>query len=209
MEYKPVEYPVFRRMDGNVIAGISGRTALLAAAAALLGVVLYAALGLVTVTEEREAGYAEAAAVAAEYEQMRDASRFMEIAGALATPELAGDAELELEAEMLLAGTLRGLDVEDVAAIAEEAREAGVTADMGAGELEGLMPLVGVEEVPALSGYCRLVVALVPLILTVALNYEANGVSAIRKIRNHRDYGRSQREYFYRPDGRVGKGESR
>ena len=205
MDYKPVEYPVFRRMDGNVIAGISGRTALLAAAAALLGLLVYAGLGLVTVTVEREPGYAEQAEAASEYGRMRDAARFMEIADALAQPGAAGSDELQREAEGLSGTSLLGLSIEEVAALAERAGEAGVSAGMAA----ALAPASVAEEVPALSGYCRLVVALVPMILTVALNYEANGVTAIRKIRNHRDYGRSQREYFYRPDRRVTKGEIR
>lgn len=198
MDYKPVEYPVFRRMDGNVIAGVSGKTALLAAAAALLGFLIYAGLSLITVTQESDVGYAEAAAIVAEYEQMRDAVRFMELADALSTPERAKDEALALEADTLARTTLRGLDVEDVALLAERGEAAGIEAGMSREELEEIMPLKAEVEVPALSGYSRIVVSIAPMLLIIALNYEVNGISALRKMRNHFECRRSQQSYYYR-----------
>ena len=194
--YKPVEYPVFRRMDENLIAGISGKTALLTLIAAAFGVFLYAALGLITVTQAQELGFAERSERAAELEQMRDAMRYLE-AEALLT-EVGEDGALELEMSVLASSTLSGLDHAGIEGLARSGSEAGLRPDMGAEDILALVPATSDVATPALGAYERIVVSALPAIAVVALRYEANGVSVLRAMGNRLAYSRSQKSYFYR-----------
>lgn len=194
--YKPVEYPVFRRMDENLIAGISGKTALLALAAAALGFVLYAALGLITITQPQEVGYAQRSDQVAELERMRDAMRYIEAEELLA--ELGDDGALELEMGVLASSTLAGLDHADIEGLAKAGEEAGLSPDMTVEDISALVPATIEAAVPALGAYERFVISALPAIAVVALRYEANGVSLLRAMGNRLAYDRSQKSYFYR-----------
>lgn len=194
--YKPVEYPVFRRMDENLIAGISGKTVLLALVAAAFGFFLYAALGLITTAQPQEVGYAERSERIAECERMRDAMRYLEAEGLLA--EVGEDGALELEMGVLISSTLAGLDRAGIEALAQAGEEAGLSPDMTPEDISALVPATIEAAVPALGAYERLVLSALPAIAVVALRYEANGVSPLRALRNRIEYNRSQKSYFYR-----------
>lgn len=199
MDYTPKEYPVFRRMDENLIAGISGKTLLLTLAAAALGVAIYAGLGLITVEAPAEIGYAESAEMLSELEQMRDALRYEEL---LALAEDAQTPEeldaIRLELGVLSHSTLKGLGEEDIAFLASEAKGAGLAPGSTSEQIDLLLPATQMVSEPAISSYHRLIVALLPAVLTIALRFEANGASLLRHVRNASDYKRSQKEYFYR-----------
>lgn len=201
--YKPVEYPVFRRMDENLIAGISAKTVLFTLIAAAFGVFLYVALGSITTTQPQEVGYAQRSGRIVELERMRDAMRYLEAEKLLA--EVGEDGTLELEMSVLATSTLSGLDHAGIEGLAQEGSEAGLGPDMGADDIAALVPETADVAVAALSAYERIVISALPAIAVVALRYEANGVSILRAIGNRLAFNRSQKSYFYR---RQGKGSA-
>lgn len=201
--YKPVEYPVFRRMDENLIAGISAKTVLFTLIAAAFGVFLYVALGSITTTQPQEVGYAQRSGRLVELERMRDAMRYLEAEELLA--EVGEDGALELEMSVLATSTLSGLDHAGIEGLAQAGSEAGLGPDMGADDIAALVPEIADVTVAALSAYERIVISALPAIAVVALRYEANGVSILRAIGNRLAFNRSQKSYFYR---RQGKGSA-
>lgn len=201
--YKPVEYPVFRRMDENLIAGISAKTVLFTLIAAAFGVFLYVALGSITTTQPQEVGYAQRSGRIVELERMRDAMRYLEAEKLLA--EVGEDGTLELEMNVLATSTLSGLDHAGIEGLARAGSEAGLGPDMGADDIAALVPETADVAVAALSAYERIVISALPAIAVVALRYEANGVSILRAIGNRLAFNRSQKSYFYR---RQGKGSA-
>lgn len=194
--YKPVEYPVFRRMDENLIAGISAKTVLFTLIAAAFGVFLYVALGSITTTQPQEVGYAQRSGRIVELERMRDAMRYLEAEKLLA--EVGEDGTLELEMSVLATSTLSGLDHAGIEGLAQAGSEAGLGPDMGADDIAALVPETADVAVAALSAYERIVISALPAIAVVALRYEANGVSILRAIGNRLAFNRSQKSYFYR-----------
>lgn len=199
--YKPVEYPVFRRMDGNLIPGVSGLTVALALVAAAAGFLVYAALGLITVTQVQEVGFSERSELISEKEAMRDAARYLELEASLDLSR--GEGALELE--VLSSSTLSGLTHEEIEGLAEAAEAAGITSATTDAEIDASVPQEAPAEVPALSGYRRLVISSLPAIAVIALRYEANGVSPIRIMRKRLEYERSQKGFFYGRSGRGGQ----
>ncbi len=194
--YKPLEYPVFRRMDENLIAGVSAKTTALALIAAVLGFFLYAALGLITTTQTQDLDFAHRSEQIAEYERMRDAMRFLEAEELL--KELGEDGALELEMSVLSSSTLSGLDHAGIKSLAQAGQDAGLSPDSDSGAIAALAPLAADVSVPVLGAYERLVLSALPAIAVVALRYEANGVSPLRAMKNRLAYDRSQKSYFYR-----------
>lgn len=197
--YKPVEYPVFRRMDENLIAGISGKTVFLALVAVALGFFLYTALGLITTTQFQEIGFAEHSEQIVELERMRDAMRYLEAEELL--EEIGEDGALELEMSVLASSTLAGLDHAGIESLAQMGEGAGLSPNLEAEAIAALVPATAEVAVPALGAYERIVISALPAIAVVALRYEANGVSPLRAMKNRLEYNRSQKSYFYRSQG--------
>ena len=188
--WEPVEYAVFRKMDVNVVPGMPAKTLILVGVALLLGVALFLASGLLTCQVEKATGYEQMAATREHYTQMRAAIR-------VESGQNAGSATEMGEADYLRTSTLSGMDDEEIAQLAREGQEAGMTEKTTIAQASAMAPTTSLQSECAVPMAYRLVLALAPAVVTAALLFEVRGVSLAREIDNALSWSRAQKIYYH------------
>ena len=193
-------YPIFRRMDANVLPGLSAKSIARIACLLVAGALLFAASGNITKTEVAELGYAERAEARSALDAKAAALAYVELEGRIEAGELPREAASELSS--IESYALSGLSEEEIYALAEEARSLGIAADASSAELEALIPETYEREAPLIPDAQRLLLCLSPALLAVGFLFEVGGCSLSGHLRQLVVFKRSKRAYFVR-DGRI------
>lgn len=189
---EPKEYPIFRRMDPNVIPGMSLKSILLVLAAGLAGLMVFFALGGITAPAEIETPYQTVMEREAEYAKMQNCIIYEELVADKAS------AESQAMARSIRDHALGDMTTSDIASKAKEGRGLGITSEMRPEELRDMVPATVIEEQPVLSGMARGIIAVLPALIMGAWRFCRNGISISLEVKNLIEYNKSQKLYEYR-----------
>lgn len=186
------EYPIFRRMDPNVIPGMSLKSILLVLAAGLAGVLVFFALGAITMPVEVETPYQQTMELEARYAEMQNCIVYEEAAADKDNPSS------QAMARSIRDYALSNRTTAEIAELAKEGRELGLTATTQPSEIAAMVPGTVMEEQPVLSGLVRGIVGILPALLMGAWRFCRNGISISLEVKNLIEYNKSQKLYEYR-----------
>ena len=86
----------------------------------------------------------------------------------------------------------------EIAELAKEGRELGLTATTQPSEIAAMVPGTVMEEQPVLSGLVRGIIGILPALLMGAWRFCRNGISISLEVKNLIEYNKSQKLYEYR-----------
>lgn len=190
-QWTPNEYMVFRKMDGNIIPGMSVKAVLSVAAALILAVVLFVGMGMATHEVSKPLGYTDASAVQTEYVNRASALIYLEQKREL--PQ----SEWELKLGGMRQYTLGSFTDEQIEQLALEAIDLGMTKETTREQAQAMAPKTGAVQEPIVPGTTRAIIALLPAILLATLLFENKGISLHRELGVWAEWSRAQKNYYH------------
>lgn len=189
--WEPVQYAVFRRMDGNVITGFSVRTLVAVVLGLFLGALLFVGAGLITHEVEKPYGYAKAADAQQHASEMATAVRYVELRAK--TPQ----DKWELELGGMRKYSLGAYTEEEIEDLAREGVSLGMTSNTTATQAQEMAPKTEVVTECVLGGLERVVLAFVPALIAGIFFFDYKGISLSREVLAYVRWARAQKRYYH------------
>lgn len=199
------KYPVFRKLDGRLLPGLSKSTTLVIVIVLIIGIIAFHSLGNVKHVIEVPISKVDVSSLFSEYRNEQLALEYTELKEL--NEELAEKEEptAEQRAELssienrlgTISAALIGIPQTEYERYANKAKEKGITSEMSSAELESFVPLTREEEQPVISDFDRGVWFVgVPIALILIVSWEKDGRSLLMNIRTAVRYFRRPKFYY-------------